>query len=103
MKEYLLPIVGLLASLMSYSYFVMWIDYGIFMDKTEYDAFYLNNLRQPFMIINGVFIASFALSFFSTLLKKHIKWLFLLFAISCLAMFLVDNHYWNRLNHGQGG
>lgn len=103
MKKYVLPTVGLLGSLMSYSYFVMWIDYGIFMDKTEYDAFFLSTLRLPFMVVNGIFIALFALSFFSAFLKNHIKWLFLLFVISCLIMFGVDYHYWTTLNHGQGG
>lgn len=103
MKRSLLQFLGLLISLISYSYFVMWIDYGIFMDKTEYDAFYLNTLQTPFMVVNGIFIALFVSSFFSTFLKTHIKWLFLLFFISSLIMFLVDNHYWNMLNHGQGG
>lgn len=103
MKKYLLQIVGLLVSLMHHSYFVRWIDYGVFVDKTEYDAFYLDVLRQPFMMVNGVFIGLFALSFFSAFLKKYTKWLFLLFIISCLIMFWVDNHYWNALNHGQGG
>lgn len=99
MKKYLLQIIGLCVSLISYVYFIPWIDIGIFLDKTEYDQFYLDVLRPPFMVINGIFIALFALSFF---FKKQTKWLFVLFIISFLIMFCINHYYWSVLNHGQG-
>ncbi len=100
MKKYTLQIIGLISSMLGYMYFVIIPSLGIFLDKTEYDRFYLDTLQKPFMIVNGVFIVLFILSFF---FKKYTKYLLLLLVISFIAMYLVDFYYWSTLNHGQGG
>ncbi len=100
MKKYILQIIGLLLSVISYLYFVLFIDNNIWLDKTEYDRFYLDTLQKPFMIINGLFIGMFILSFF---FKKYTKWLIILFVICLIALYFTNNYYWNILNHGQGG
>ncbi len=100
MKKYILQIIGLLLSVLGYLFFVVMPNWNIFLDKTEYDKFYLDILQKPFMIVNGIFLVLFILSFF---FKKYTKWLIILYLISFISMYLINYYYWSILNHGQGG
>ncbi len=100
MKKHLMNIVGVIFSVISYLYFVFVLDTAFIGGKTPYESFYLANLQQPFQIVTLTFIALFIGSFFA---KKYTKWLWIVFVIACVIMFLINNHYYSILNHGQGG
>ncbi len=88
---------------MSYCYFVLVLDTAFILGKTEYQHFYLASLKQPFQIVTVTFIMLFIGLFFVKQYQQYTKWLWLAFIIACVVMFLVNNHYYNVLNHGQGG
>ncbi len=99
MKKNFLQIIGLLLSCLSCFYFVVYIYMSIWLDKTEYDRFYLDILYKPFVLVHSIFIGLFILSFF---FKKYTKYLLILLVISVTSMYLINHHYWSVLNHGQG-
>ncbi len=56
MKKHLLQIVGLVCSLMSYLYFVIILDTSFIGGKSEYERFFLDELKFPFQIVTTTFI-----------------------------------------------
>ncbi len=100
MKKYSLQILCLIFSMLSFVYFVRLQLVGITAEYTDYERFYNITLKLPFVLVNGMFTAFFILSLWR---KRKAKWLCFAYFIFMLAAIFVDNHFYQVINHGQGG